>query len=79
MQTIIVSAKYLYFSAVWRRDSERKNCIMFAKMIGRTIREIAVFGSIKIVNRAIAAAGSPIPKNPLMMPEHKKAARMTGM
>ena len=79
MLNIIVSAKYLYFCAVWRRSSERKNCMMLAKMIGRTIREMAVFGSIKIVNRAIAAAGRPIPKNPLMTPEHKKAARMTGI
>ena len=79
MLIMIVSAKYLYLVTVWRRASERKNCMMFAKMIGKTIKEMAVFGSIKIVNRAIAAAGRPIPRNPLMTPEHKKAARMIGI
>ena len=79
MLNMIASAKYLYLIAVWRGVSDRKNCMMLAKMIGRIIRDMAVFGSIKIVSRAIAAAGRPIPKNPLMTPEHKKAARTTGI
>ena len=54
MLNIIVSAKYLYLCAVWRRPSERKNCMMLAKMIGKTIKEMAVFGSIKIVNRNVS-------------------------
>ena len=42
------------------------------KKRGKKIREIASAGSMTKVNKAITAAGSPRPRNPLTIPETKK-------
>ena len=42
--------------------------------MGNVSSEIAMVGSITNVKKAIAAAGRPIPKNPLMIPASRKIA-----
>ena len=50
----------------------RENCVRFVNKIGITSNEIACAGGITKVSNAIAAAGSPIPRKPLTMPDRKK-------
>ena len=45
---------------------------MLVKIMGSVSSEIAFLGSITNIKNAIAAAGNPIPKNPLIMPANKK-------
>ena len=63
--------KYLYSFITWILFSDLKNCATFVNIIGRVSKEIATFGSITNVNKAIAAEGNPIPRNPLIIPEIK--------
>ena len=44
----------------------------FVNNIGITSKEIACAGGITNVNKAIAAAGRPIPRKPLTIPDTKK-------
>ena len=44
----------------------------FVNNIGITSKEIACAGGITNVNKAIAAAGRPIPKKPFTIPDIKK-------
>ncbi len=46
--------------------------MMLVKIIGSVSNEMAFLGSITNIRNAIAAAGNPMPKNPLMMPANKK-------
>ena len=46
--------------------------MMLVKIMGSVSSEMAFLGSITNIKNAIAAAGNPIPKNPLMMPANKK-------
>ena len=45
---------------------------MLVKIIGSVSSEMAFLGSITNIKNAIAAAGKPMPKKPLMMPANKK-------
>ena len=40
--------------------------------MGSVSSEIALLGSITSIKNAIAAAGNPMPKKPLMMPANRK-------
>ena len=40
--------------------------------MGSVSSEMAVLGSITNIKNAIAAAGNPMPRKPLMMPANKK-------
>ena len=46
--------------------------MILVKIIGSVRSDMAFFGSIINTKNAIAAAGNPMPKNPLMMPANKK-------
>ena len=48
--------------------------MILVKIIGNVSSEIAMVGSITNVKKAIAAAGRPIPKNPLIIPANRKIA-----
>ena len=45
---------------------------MLVKIMGSVSSEMAFLGSITNIRNAIAAAGNPMPKKPLMMPANKK-------
>ena len=46
--------------------------MILVKMMGRVSSEMAFLGSITNIKNAIAAAGNPMPKKPLMTPANKK-------
>ena len=48
--------------------------LTLVKIIGRVSKEMAIVGSIIKVRNAIAAAGRPMPKKPLMIPAKRKIA-----
>ncbi len=50
----------------------RENCVKFVNKIGITSNEIACAGGMTKVSNAMAAAGSPIPRKPLTIPDKKK-------
>ena len=75
MLTMIASANSQYSRAVSRGFGARRYCKLLVNKIGNTISDIAVRGSIISVRNAIAAAGRPIPKNPLIIPEKKNTAK----
>ena len=54
----------------------RPNWNMLLNRIGSHNSEIASVGEIISVKRPIAAAGSPMPRNPLTMPANTKMAQM---
>jgi len=72
MLVIMAAANHLYFIAICRLFSDRLNWTKFVKTIGKIISDIAVVGSMIRVRNAIAAAGRPIPRNPLMRAAMKK-------
>ena len=74
MLSAMASANIQYFLAMGRGFSQRAYCIILVKMIGNVSNEMAIVGSITNVNKAIDAAGSPMPKNPLMIPANSKIA-----
>ena len=74
MLTTMASANIQYFLAIGRGFSHRAYCIILVKIIGNVSSEIAMVGSITNVKKAIAAAGRPIPKNPLTIPANRKIA-----
>ena len=74
MLTTMASANIQYFLAIGRGFSHRVYCMILVKIIGNVSSEIAMVGSITNVKKAIAAAGRPIPKNPLMIPANRKIA-----
>ena len=67
-------ANIQYFLAIGRGFSHRVYCMMLVKIMGNVSSEIAMVGSITNVKKAIAAAGRPIPKNPLIIPANRKIA-----
>ena len=46
--------------------------MILVKMMGSVSSEMAFLGSIINIKNAIAAAGNPMPKKPLMIPANKK-------
>ena len=74
MLTTMASANIQYFLAIGRGFSHRVYCMILVKIIGNVSSEIAMVGSITNVKKAIAAAGRPIPKNPLIIPANRKIA-----
>ena len=46
--------------------------MMLVKIMGSVSNEMAFLGSIANIRNAIAAAGNPMPKKPLMIPANKK-------
>ncbi len=46
--------------------------MILVKIMGSVSSEMAFLGSITNIKNAIAAAGNPMPKKPLMMPANKK-------
>ena len=46
--------------------------MILVNIMGNVSSEMAFLGSITNIKNAIAAAGNPMPKNPLMMPANKK-------
>ena len=74
MLTTMASANFQYFLAIGRGFSHRVYCMILVKIIGNVSSEIAMVGSITNVKKAIAAAGRPIPKNPLIIPANRKIA-----
>ena len=74
MLSTIARANIQYFLAIGRGFSQRVNCIILVKIIGNVSSEMAMVGSITNVKKAIAAAGRPIPKNPLIIPANRKIA-----
>ena len=75
MLTMIESANSQYSRAVSRGFGARRYCKLLVNKIGNTISDIAVRGSIISVRNAIAAAGRPIPKKPLIIPEKKNTEK----
>ena len=69
---IMATANHLYFIAICSLFSDRVNWTKLVKTIGKIISDIADVGSMIRVRNAMAAAGRPIPKNPLMTPAMKK-------
>ena len=74
MLSTMARANIQYFLAIGRGFSQRVYCIILVKIIGNVSSEMAMVGSITNVKKAIAAAGRPIPKNPLMIPANRKIA-----
>ena len=74
MLTTMASANIQYFLAIGRGFSHRVYCMILVKIMGNVSSEIAMVGSITNVKKAIAAAGRPIPKNPLIIPANRKIA-----
>ena len=74
MLITIASANIQYFWAMRRGFSHLMYCMVLVNIIGKVSSEIAIFGSITKVKKAIAADGNPIPKNPLTMPAKKNTA-----
>ena len=72
MLITMARANIQYFLAMGRGFSQREYCIILVKIIGNVRREMAMVGSITNVKKAIAAAGSPMPKNPLIIPANRK-------
>ena len=66
---IIVNEKKRNSKAVFKRSSDLKNWAKFVKISGIIIIEIASIGPITSVNKAMAADGNPIPKNPFIIPD----------
>ena len=48
--------------------------MILVKIMGSVSNEMAFLGSITNIKNAIAAAGSPMPKKPLIIPANKKVA-----
>ncbi len=48
--------------------------MILVKIMGSVSSEMALLGSITNIKNAIAAAGNPMPRKPLMMPANKKIA-----
>ena len=46
--------------------------MILVKIMGSVSSEMALLGSITNIKNAIAAAGNPMPRKPLMMPANKK-------
>ena len=46
--------------------------MILVKIMGNVSSEMALLGSITNIKNAIAAAGNPMPRKPLMMPANKK-------
>ena len=67
-------ANIQYFLAMDRGFSQRAYCIILVKTMGNVSSEMAMVGSITNVKKAIAAAGSPMPKNPLIIPANRNMA-----
>ena len=74
MLSTIARANIQYFLAIGRGFSQRVNCIILVKIIGNVSSEMAMVGSITNVKKAIAAAGRPMPRNPLIIPANRKIA-----
>ena len=74
MLSTMARAKIQYFLAIGRGFSHRVYCMILVKIMGNVSSEIAMVGSITNVKKAIAAAGRPIPKNPLIIPANRKIA-----
>ena len=74
MLSTMERANIQYFLAIGRGFSHRVYCMILVKIMGNVSSEIAMVGSITNVKKAIAAAGRPIPKNPLMIPANRKIA-----
>ena len=68
MLSTIAIAKAQYFRAIKTRLLLLVYCITLVIIIGKVRRDIETLGSITKVNNAIAEAGKPIPKNPLIIP-----------
>ena len=71
---IMASPNLQYFRAIDHGFSHPAYCITLVKMIGSVSKEMAIVGSITKVRKAIAAAGRPMPKKPLIMPAKRKIA-----
>ena len=76
MLSTMARANIQYFLAMGRGFSHRPYCITLVKIMGNVSSEMAMVGSITNVKKAIAAAGSPMPKNPFMIPENRKIANI---
>ena len=74
MLSTMARANIQYFLAMVRGFSQRAYCIILVKIMGNVSNEMAMVGSITNVKKAIAAAGSPMPKNPLIIPANRKIA-----
>ena len=74
MLSTMARANIQYFLAMGRGFSQREYCIILVKIMGNVSSEMAMVGSITNVKKAIAAAGSPMPKNPLITPANTKIA-----
>ena len=72
MLSTMARANFQYFLAMGRGFSQREYCIILVKMMGNVSSEMAMVGSITNVKKPIAAAGSPMPKNPLIIPANRK-------
>jgi hypothetical protein len=64
-------AKYRNLNAIDIGLVDLENCTKFVNKRGRKSKGIATVGSITNVIRAMAAVGSPRPRNPFTMPEIK--------
>ena len=72
MLTTIENANNQYFFAMKRGFSHRAYWIILVKIMGSVSNEMASLGSITNIKNAMAAAGNPMPKKPLMMPANRK-------
>jgi len=65
---IIDMEKYLYVIATLKGFGDRIYWAKFVTKIGIVSKGIAAVGSITRVSKAITVVGSPIPRNPLIVP-----------
>lgn len=76
MLDMMATPKSQYLAAIIRGDLQLAYCMQLVKMIGRVSRDMAMVGSITSVNIAIAAAGRPMPKKPLITPAKKNTTKI---
>ena len=74
MLSTMARANIQYFLAMGRGFAHLAYCIILVKIMGNVSSEMAMVGSMTNVKKAIAAAGSPMPKNPLIIPANRKIA-----
>ena len=72
---MIARPKSQYFWAISRRFALRVYCAILVKIMGRVNKDMAMVGSITSVSNAIAAAGRPIPRKPLTIPDRKNTPK----